>query len=199
VAPISSHANVANCGAPGLPGKSLLDTTNVGETLVGYDVNYDSQGKCWERTGRQYSGAVWFGNSFKGKKVVDAILSFHVTRSSSTSQGHPFSGNVSCAGAIQTASTAWMNEGGSPPTFFGTPFLTLPADKPGDTENLGSFNILSGVLISIDVTQAVSQWAAGNSPNYGFVLAPPAGLNSTSPRSACSSYYAGFQLTVDVK
>ncbi|HXM19498.1 MAG TPA: hypothetical protein VN934_11910 [Candidatus Tumulicola sp.] len=195
VAIFSSHAEVQGCDQTALPG--LLGSTMVDEVLVGYDLEYQASGKCWQRTGRSDRGAVWFGDFIKGKKVLAATLSFHVTRSSSTSQGHPLSGNVSCAGQLMTAQTPWMNESGSPSTFAATPFLTLPADRPGDSESFGGFSILNGLLVSIDVTRAVSDWSQGGRPNYGFVLTPPV-MESSAQDRRCASYYAGFTLTVDV-
>ncbi len=197
VAENSSHAGVSGCGTEKALGKSLLDTTNVGEVLVGFDQTYQTAGQCWERSNRSYSGAVWFGNFIKGQKVLAATLSFHVTRSFSTTQGHPLSGDVSCAANLLAAQSAWMNESGSPSTFVATQFLTLPADRPGDSETFGGLSILNGQLISIDVTRAVGDWSQGSRPNYGFVLAPPLLAGGTRD-SRCASYYSGFTLTVDV-
>lgn len=145
-----------------------------------------------------YRSAVWFRALQQGAKVVAATLTFYVARSASTAQGQPLSGNVSCTGRLQIANTMWMNNPDNPMALLGAPFLTFPANRPNDTESLGPFSISNGMFVSIDVTSAVQQWAAGTRPNYGFVLAPERNDYSGS-LDRCYSVYNGFTLTVDTR
>ncbi len=165
---------------------------SFGEQLVGWLTSGTP------RCGTVYRAAVWFRDIPMKVTVEQAILTFYVSRSSSSSQGHPLSGNVSCAAQLQVASAMWMNNPNSPTALFGTPYQTFPADQPGDTERLGPFSISNGMFVAIDVTQAVQQWSNGARPNYGFVLVPDhADFSATQGR--CMSLYRGFTLTVDSK
>jgi hypothetical protein len=169
---------------------SLMPMLGAGEALVGWNF---SQGT---RCGVVYRSGVWFGDFAKGLKVVDATMTFYVSRSQSSAQGNPLSGNVSCASQLQLATAIWMNNPDSTLALLGAPYLTLRANQPGDTERFGPLIISNGIYVSIDVTQAVQQWAAGTRPNFGFVLVPDhADFNGGNDR--CFSAYNGFTLTVD--
>lgn len=163
-----------------------------GEGLVGWV--FQGGPRC----GVIYKSGVWFGDFAKGLKVVDATLTFYVARSRSSAQGNPLSGNVSCAAQLQMANAMWMNNPDSPLALLGAPYLTLPADRPGDAERFGAFSISNGIFISIDVTQAVQQWATGARQNFGFVLAPDH-ADFSGGNDLCLSAYNGFTLTVDTR
>lgn len=165
---------------------------STGELLVGW--NFVNGTRC----GVLYRSAVWFRALQKSAKVVDATLTFYVARSASTTQGQPLSGNVSCAGQLQIANTMWMNNPDNPMALLGAPYLTFPANRPNDTESLGQFSISNGMFVSVDVTSAVQQWAAGSRPNYGFVLAPER-TDYSGALDRCYSVYNGFTLTVDTR
>jgi len=163
-----------------------------GEALVGW--NFSQGARC----GVIYRSGIWFRDAAKGAKVVDATLTFYVSRSSSTAQGNPLTGNVSCAAQLQTANAMWMNNPDSPAALLGTPYLVFPANRPGDTETSGQFSISNGMFVSIDVTRAVQEWAAGTRPNYGFVLVPER-ADFSSGADRCYSAYNGFTLTIDAQ
>jgi len=130
--------------------------------------------------------------------VVDATLTFYVSRSQSTAQGRPLTGQVSCLGQLQMATALWMNNPNSPTALLGTPYLAFPGNRPGDTEIFGKYAISQGMFVTLNVSDAVQQWVAGSRPNYGFVLAPEQNTYS-GPNDRCYSSYRGFTLTVDVK
>jgi len=165
---------------------------STGELLVGW--NFVNGTRC----GVIYRSAVWFRGIAKSAKVVNATLTFYVTRSASSTQGQPLSGNVSCTGQLQIANAMWMNNPENPMSLIGAPYLTFAANRPNDTETLGQFSISNGMFVSADVTSAVQQWAAGTRPNFGFALAPERNDYSGS-LDRCYSAYNGFTLTVDTR
>ncbi|MBV8223300.1 MAG: DNRLRE domain-containing protein [Candidatus Eremiobacteraeota bacterium] len=178
------------CGTT--PTNAIQPLLQPGEVLVGW--NFSQGARC----GIIYRSGIWFRDIAKSASVVDATLTFYVSRSQSSAQGNPLTGNVSCTAELQTASAMWMNNPNNPNALLGTPYLTFPADRPNDTETFGPFTISNGMFISVDVTQAVRQWAAGTQPNYGFVLVP-AQSNFSGGAGRCFSAYNGFTLTVDTK
>ena len=182
----------ANPNCPAGPSNTLAPLLQSGEELVGW--NFSNGSRC----GVIYRSGVWFNGVPNGKNVVQATLTFYVSRSVSSAQGHPLSGNVSCAGQVQLATNIWMNNPQSPAALLGTPFATFPGNRPGDTETFGQFTIGSGMFVSLDVTSAVQQWAAGTRPNYGFVLVPVRN-DFSGPSDRCYSVYNGFTLTVDTR
>ncbi|MBV8172437.1 MAG: DNRLRE domain-containing protein [Candidatus Eremiobacteraeota bacterium] len=162
-----------------------------GEVLVGW--NFPQGPRC----GVIYRSGIWFRDLPKGQ-VIDASLTFYVSRSQSSAQGAPLSGNVSCAAQLQIANATWMNNPNNPNALLGTPYLTLVADRPGDTQSFGPFSISNGMYVSIDVTGAVQQWVAGTRPNLGFVLAPDH-ADFSGGTGRCFSAYNGLTLTVDYR
>lgn len=170
--------------------RSVTPLLQSGEVLVGW--NFAQGARC----GVIYRSGVWFRDAAKGTKVVDATLTFYVSRSASSAQGNPLTGNVSCAAQLQTANAMWMNNPDNPSALLGTPYLAFPANRPGDTETSGQFSISNGMFISIDVTRAVQEWASGTRPNYGFVLVPDR-ADFSGGADRCYSVYSGFTLTVD--
>jgi hypothetical protein len=174
------------------PTHALTPLLQSGEVLVGW--NFSQGARC----GVVYRAGVWFRDIAKAANVVAATLTYYVSRSQSSSQGNPLTGNVSCTAQLQIANAMWMNNPNNPNALLGTPYLTFPADRPGDTETSGQFTIGNGMFVSVDVTQAVRQWAAGTRPNYGFVLVP-AQADFAGGTGRCFSAYNGFTLTVDTK
>jgi hypothetical protein len=170
--------------------RSATPLLQTGEVLVGW--NFAQGVRC----GVIYGSGVWFRDAAKGEKVVDATLTFYVASSASSAQGNPLTGNVSCAAQLQTANSMWMNNPDNPSALLGTPYLAFPANRPGDTETSGQFSISNGMFVSIDVTRAVQEWAAGTRPNYGFLLVPDR-ADFSGGADRCNSAYNGFTLTVD--
>jgi len=160
--------------------------------LVGW--NFATGTRC----GVIYRSGVWFRSLQKSAHVIDATLTFYVARSFSSMQGQPLSGNVSCTGQLQIGNTMWMNNPDNPMALIGASYLTFPANRPNDTETFGQFSISNGMFVSVDVTSAVQQWAAGTRPNYGFVLDPERN-QYTGALDRCYSVYNGFTLTVDTR
>ena len=184
----------ANPACPPGVAKLVTPFLAAGEAAVGW--NFTAGARC----GVIYRAGVWFGDlkNLNGASVLDATMTFYVSRSGSSSQGQPLSGQVSCLGQLQIATAIWMNNPDSPTALLGTPYLAFPGNRPGDTEVFGKYAISQGMFVSLDVTDAVRQWAAGTRRNYGFVLVPDRDMYSGAS-DRCYSSYQGFTLTVDVK
>lgn len=185
---------LANPSCPQGSANTVAPLVAAGEAATGW--NFAAGVRC----GAMYRSGIWFGDlrELSGATVLDATLAFYVSRSDSSSQGHPLSGQVSCLGQLQIATAAWMNNPNSPTALLGTPYLAFSGNRPGDTEVFGKYAISQGMFLSLDVTDAVRQWVASTRRNFGFVLVPDRDTY-IGPADHCFSAYRGFSLTVDVK
>lgn len=160
---------------------------------VGFTHSYDSAaGFTCSVDNQVYQTAVGFelgsaGIVLRNSKasVQGARLLFQRTDSS----------NKSCLAGVHLPTVDWSNaqELISHDDYRGN----IPWGQPNQSVNTGVVQI-SGANYSIDVGSAISDWAKGNRPNFGFLLVGGNEDTSGEDNNRCDSTFGGFSLSLDV-